>query len=376
MSMPLTSVSIKGYRSVRNIFFPVGALTVFVGGNGTGKTNLYNALQLLRRAGAGEITRAIAEEGGLSSVLWAGPRRRGVPVRVALAAELGELRYAIEVGSPAPAQAAISPSEPLVKAEELTYLGENRRSVIMKRAGPSAWLRDGAGKRHTYEEALLPSQTALSSFRDAARFAALDAVREVLLDWRFYHGFRTDAASPIRKPSLSITTPTLSSDGHDLASVFATVMKVKGDGRDIQTAIEHAFPGAQLSITEEGGLSFEVSFSDMKRPFKAHELSDGTLSYLCLVGALCGYRLPGFIALNEPETSLHPDLLEPLARLIAQASERTQVWVVTHSDQLAGELLSHSGVSPRTVLKRDGETWIAGLKIVGAFADDDAPGTA
>ncbi len=61
----------------------------------------------------------------------------------------------------------------------------------------------------------------------------------------------------------------------------------------------------------------------MPRPLAAAELSDGALAYLCLVAALASYRLPGFIALNEPETSLHPDLVGPLARLIGRASERT-----------------------------------------------------
>jgi len=72
--------------------------------------------------------------------------------------------------------------------------------------------------------------------------------------------------------------------------------------------------------------------------FDASELSDGTLRYLALAGALMAYRLPSFIALNEPETSLHQDLLDPLARLIVQASERTQLWLVTHSEALAGQV--------------------------------------
>ena len=59
---------------------------------------------------------------------------------------------------------------------------------------------------------------------------------------------------------------------------------------------------------------------------------------LALAGALLAYRLPAFIALNEPEASLHPDLLEPLARLIVRASERTQVWLVTHSERLAAAI--------------------------------------
>ena len=108
-----------------------------------------------------------------------------------------------------------------------------------------------------------------------------------------------------------------------------------------------------------------------RRVFEAQELSDGTLRYLALAGALLSLRLPSFIALNEPESSLHPDLLQPLARMIAKASERTQIWLVTHSERLAAALEKHGGVAPRTVIKQDGKTWIEGLKQIGRFEDDD-----
>jgi len=62
-------------------------------------------------------------------------------------------------------------------------------------------------------------------------------------------------------------------------------------------------------------------------------------------------RLPAFIALNEPEASLHPDLLEPLARLIVHASERTQIWLVTHSERLAAAIASHGAITPLSVVK-------------------------
>ncbi|GJE70899.1 hypothetical protein CHKEEEPN_2441 [Methylorubrum podarium] len=118
---------------------------------------------------------------------------------------------------------------------------------------------------------------------------------------------------------------------------------------------------------------FGVIFSEYpKRVFEPSELSDGTLRYLALAGALLAYRLPPFLALNEPETSLHPDLTEPLARMIARAARRTQVWLVTHSERLAAALAEAGGVRPRLVLKREGATWIDGLRLAGDFSDEDA----
>jgi predicted ATPase len=118
-----------------------------------------------------------------------------------------------------------------------------------------------------------------------------------------------------------------------------------------------AFPGARLVVPEpERTASFGMIYEEFpRRVFDAAELSDGTLRFLALAGALLGYRLPPFLALNEPETSLHPDHLAALAR--------SQVWIVTHSRELATALEKAAGVRPLTVIKREGETWIEGLTI-------------
>ena len=74
------------------------------------------------------------------------------------------------------------------------------------------------------------------------------------------------------------------------------------------------------------------------RDLSARELSDGTLRYILLVAALLSPRPPEFLVLNEPETSLHQDLLEPLARLIARASEMSQILIISHSKILIDTL--------------------------------------
>lgn len=374
MALPLTAITIEGYRSVKRIGFPLGHLTVLRGRNGVGKTNLYRALELVQAAARGTITHEIAAEGGFDLVLYADPkpRRRGKPVRMKFAIELGDLEYAIELGLPTPTQAALSETEAVVKEETLTFKGGRRPVVLMQREGPAVWLRDEEGTRHTYKNAVLPSETALTGFQDTARFLELDLVRRTLLDWRFYHQFRTDRDAPARQSSLAVTTPVLASDGHDLAAAFATVEKLTQDMTDIQTAIRDAFPDARLGIAVGGPYAMlDWKLADMPRALDMREVSDGTLSWLCLVAALSGYRLPGFIALNEPEANLHADLIAPLARLIARAAEQTQIWVVTHDIALAEALERETGVSSRTVIKKDSATWIEGLKLFGDFADDD-----
>jgi predicted ATPase len=369
--MSVAAIGIKNYRSVRALRFPVAPVTVFVGRNGVGKTNLYRALQLLHWAATGTITRAIAEEGGIESVLWAGRRPKGEPVRLVLSATIAHLEYRIEIGLPAPVEAALA-LEPLVKEEELTSHSGGRPVTMMRRSGPSAWLTDDEGRKQTHERTLLPSETALSAFRDGKAYPELEIVRQELAGWRFYHDFRTDAGSPIRRPCLALSTPTLSSDGHDLAAVIETVRRIRQDDTDMRRAVEEAFPGARLeSATVEGRCHLGVRFPDQPRAFAAHELSDGTLRYLCLVGALAGYRLPALVALNEPESSLHPELIPALAGLIARAAPRTRMWIVTHSEHLAAEIESRTGAEPRRVFRDRNGTGLEGLTAAGAFRESE-----
>ena len=379
--MSLTSVSIQGYRSVRNLTFPVEPCGVFVGANGVGKTNLYKGVGLLRAAAQGTITRAVAEEGGIESVLWAGPRLRGKPVRLILKAHFDDATagrgglqqvYEIELGLRKLTEAAFE-IEPLVKEERLIITVDGRRTVMMERKGALVTLRNEAGRRESHKGAVLASETALAAFRDSARYPELEAVRHELLDWRLYHDFRTDAHSPLRRPCHAITTPTLSPGGEDLAAVLATLSVIREDTEDIDRAIDDAFPGARLRARDEGSYcTFDMTFPDLpQRSFGAHELSDGTLKYLCLLAALQGYRLPSLIALNEPEASLHPHLLPPLARLIASAAGATRIWVVTHSEMLAEALAAETGRPARRVVKSDGATEIEGLKKTGEYRDED-----
>ncbi|WP_267356385.1 MULTISPECIES: AAA family ATPase [unclassified Methylobacterium] len=374
-------VTVSGYRSLRQIRFPVEDLSVFVGGNGTGKTNLYRALELLQAAATGTLTRDLAAEGGMESALWAGRRRRGEAARIRLTATLRhegiaqDFSYTVEIGLVQQAGGATYGAafqhEPQVKAERLTLRTRGRAAVILDRDGRTGFVRDGDGRKRSLGEDLLPTETALGSLLGATDHPEIALVRIALTAWRFHHDFRTDADSPLRRPCLAVTTPTLASDGSDLAAVFATLAHIRQDTTEIDAAVDAAFPDARLVVPVPGRhASFGLRVPDFPaRIFDPPELSDGTLRYLAAAGALLGYRLPPFIALNEPETSLHPDLMDPLARLIAQASRRTQVWLVTHSERLAARIAAHGGAQPHIVVKRDGETWIDGLTLTGAFAE-------
>jgi predicted ATPase len=382
MKLLVSEFRARGYRSLKSIANPMSGLDVFVGANGVGKTNLYRTLELLRSAAANTLAGDLAREGGLGSALWAGPRRRGEPARLRLAAGFADpagrrpgsatVMYEVEVGFPPPTAAAFR-DEAQIKEETLTYLGGARPLRLLHRDGPQVMARGEDGRPTTVDMDLLASETVLGRLEDPSRYPEVDRCRRTLLQWRFYHGLRTDADSPVRRPCAAVATPTLASDGSDLAAVFATLAHIRQDTVDLDAAIDRAFPGARLIVPSPDRLaSFGMRFPEFpQRLFEAHELSDGTLRFLALVGALLSYRLPPFIALNEPESSLHPDLMEPLAGLIVGASERTRLWLVTHSERLATAVTATGAGKVRTVVKQDGETRIEGLKAWGAFEDEE-----
>lgn len=378
MTLAVREFSAAGYRSLQRIAYPMSRLDVFVGANGVGKSNLYRALELLQGAAANTLGYDLARE-GLDLALWAGERKGGKPPRIQLSASFSEpnrlepaFRYEVEVGYPPPASAALG-VEPEIKTESLTYLAGRRPVRLMDRDGPSVVARDGDERLAAIDIDILPSETVLGRLEDPSRYPGMDLVRRTLLEWRFYHDLRTDAGSPLRQPCVAVATPTLASDGSNLAAVFATLADIRQDTADLDAAVGEAFPGARLIVPPAGRTaSFEMMFREFpQRIFEASELSDGTLRFLGLAGALMAYRLPPFIALNEPESSLHPDLMEPLGRMVAQAAERTQVWLVTHSERLAQAIDKTGAGAIRTVRKKEGATTIDGLTMLGTFREED-----
>ena len=199
--------------------------------------------------------------------------------------------------------------------------------------------RPGAGRPGWTEltRSLRPWESMLTELADPERAPELLRVRRMIRGWRFYDGFRADAEAPARTPQVGTRTPVLADDGRDLAAALQTIRE---NGRsELDRAVADAFDGAILEVTVDSG-RFDVALHQpgMLRPLAGAELSDGTLRYLLLVAALLTPDPPPLMVLNEPETSLHPDLLPPLARLVRSAAERSQVMVVSHSDALIREL--------------------------------------
>lgn len=375
--MQIRSMYAANYRSLKSIRMDMAGVNLFIGENGVGKSNLYRALQLVQAAVRGRLAHEIAHEGGMASVLWSGRTTGSGPVRIKLDVELLDeeralsFHYKVEAGLRPPLAAGFA-FEPQIKEEELR-VDAGRPATMMKRKGALISVRNAVGRMEEYPEQALPSETAIALLGDAGHYPEIGTFRRAIDGWRFFHGFRTDRDSPLRSPCLAVTAPMLDEDGSNLAAVFATLFHTRQDTVDLDRAVADAFGGARLVVPEpEEFAEFSLVFPDFpKRQFSPRELSDGQMRFLALAGALLSYRKPRFIALNEPETSLHPDMLPALAEMIAQARADSQIWIVTHSELLAAEIQKRCGPRPKRVIRNDGATWIEGMRLTGVIDEDD-----
>jgi predicted ATPase len=382
----IRTLAFENYRSLRDLRLSLSGLTVITGGNGVGKSNVYRGLRLLADAVGGTLGRSLGAEGGMPSALWAGPERvrsfrpasargrgpaqgtvRSKPIRLSLGFSDEDLAYELRLGLPTPG--SLGPTlfqlDPEVKEETLRLPERGSRVRLLERRGPSATVRDSDGRPVTFGAVLDAGESVLAQLAEPHRYPLLSATRERLRRWRFYHQVRTDADSPLRAPQVGTRTPVLAHDGRDLAAALRTIEEI-GDGDALHVAVADALDGARVEVTAvDARFQLALRSAGILRPLDAAELSDGALRYLALTAALLSPRPPELLVLNEPETSLHPRVLAPLARQIGAAATRGQVVVVTHSTTLVEEISRAAGAADLScfeLVKEDGETAVSGRR--------------
>ena len=374
----LTTIAISNYRSLRDLVVPLKRLNVVTGPNGSGKSNLYRALRLLADTAQGRVITSIAREGGLQSTLWAGPEafsramksgdapvqgtRRKHPVALRLGFAGDEFGYLIDMGLPPPGISAFA-LDPEIKRELIWYGPVLRPSTtLVDRNHCVVRVKDPEKGWNIVSDNLATFDSVMTHIADPRNVPETLSLRESIRAWRFYDHFRTDSASPARLPQVGTRTSVLADDGADIAAAVQTIREI-GDSAALDGAVTDAFPGSRLQVeTESGRFTLAMQQHGILRALQAAELSDGTLRYLLWVAALLTPRPPSLIVLNEPETSLHPDLLGALGRLIGQASKRAQIVVVTHSAALISSLAQQPEYHPIILEKKLGETCIVGMR--------------
>ncbi len=354
--MKISTLQIEGFRSLYEVDWKPGDLNVVIGPNGSGKSNLLKVLELLSASARGRLGRQIQREGGMEPVVWDGRISQVTfklrtspldPARDSLTYELTLARLGMS--------SAYYIKHELLGNDEGVAAGEKPEPLkLVERTPQQALVYDEEGRRLTAPVESVPEEETLLSLA-AGPFTAnrwITAYQNRLAGWRIYHDFQTHAESPVRQPSLARHETAVEADGSNLVAVLHTLYTGSREFKqDLNSALMAAFgedfeellfpPAADQRI------QMRVRWRSLKREQTTADLSDGTLRFLFLIAILANPNPPALIAIDEPETGLHPAMLPIVAEYAAEAALHTQVIFTTHSAEF---LDAFHGVTPVTTI--------------------------
>jgi predicted ATPase len=373
--MRVLKLNVEGFRSLKGIEWEPGALNVLIGPNASGKSNLLRLLELVSVSSTGKLGKHIQRAGGMEPLLWDG-RANGIhasvkmspidedrdPVRDSLTYQLDLVRI------------GLSSSYRI----EYEVLGNFYRKEIGESDQPFKNLerRQLVGKVFDQtEHGLVAPEESLSEEESLLSLAAgpfsnnrlIPPVQAFLAGWSIYHDVHVNQDAAIRKPAVARHELRVDPDGQNLISALHTLYTGDRDfKKDINLAMRAAFgedfdelvfpPAADQLI------QLKVRWKSLKREQSARDLSDGTLRFLMLLTILASPSPPTIIAIDEPETGLHPSMLPIVAEYATDASLRTQVILTTHSPQF---LDAFGDTRPTTTVVK----WAEGQTVLDTMDD-------
>ncbi len=280
-------------------------------------------------------------------VFWAGKTRSDQLRRMNLAVETETYEYELQVGFveklPYPSQFQL---DPVIKEESIWLSGQHRRpsSQLMKRKNQAVFLNNVHHEKVTHSGTLYENESVFGQLGEPHLYPEVSQMRESLRNWRFYHEFSVSSGSAIRAPQVGFVP-------RCWPATARTRRRVSDHCRNWRRAAAdaHSRPGLPrlrvLQRQPRRALPHDDAARGAKQTAGTGRVLRRHAAFLCPAVALLSPRPPAFIALNEPENSLHPQMLPALASLIAEASRYSQIWLTSHSPELAQLIEKHRSFS-------------------------------
>ena len=326
--------------------FRLEPLNVLIGPNGSGKSNLVEALSLLAAAPR-DLQEPIRAGGGVSDWLWKGVDRvraatievtvgspilrRVLPPPLSYRLSFSQLaRHFLMVGEAV--ETAGTPDDE-VKEGQFRYRLSGRQAEVA--------VRGERPPRKLGHDEIDFEQSILSQLRDRISYPELWRIANTFSSIRFYREWDVSRSGPARIPERPDDWQEyLLSDGSNLALVLNNLLNRPPVKAEILERMRDFYPSFNdIAVSISGG-TVQVFFHErgLQHPIPATRLSDGSMRYLCLLAVLCNPDQRGIVCIEEPELGLHPDVIPEVAKLLVEASARSQMFVTTHSDMLVNAL--------------------------------------
>ncbi|WP_405794724.1 AAA family ATPase [Streptomyces sp. NBC_01506] len=329
MAYKLSQVDIEGYASIRSSTLVLGDVTVLVGANGAGKSNVVGALELLGRMADDELSLEVGLRGGAGAMQYAGPRAEE-GIRLTVSAE--PYRY----------EAHLIPAanDSFIFAEEKGEFHE---------AGHATPLHESFGRGH--------QESRLGEWEREQISRLAGPMRSILGGCRVFHFQDASSNAPVKSLGFTADNDSLRPDAKNLAAFLLRLRDNEPKAyRRIVRAVRMVAPFFRdFQLAEESGGKIRLRWlqDGVDTVFPAEALSDGTLRYICLCVLLRQPDPPALLTLDEPELGLHPYAVVQLADMLRSTAVRSQVVIATQSVTL----LNQFSVEDIVVVEReDGAT--------------------
>jgi len=331
---PFEKIRVSGFRRLANVSLSLKPLSVLIGANGSGKTSLLDCLSLLAASASGNLVESVSNLGGYTSL------RTNLSEWSCVATEF-DLVQNTATGKPLTYELRIEPrGVDFSISEEALFQDRGQPNLFLHITSSRSNIQyfDSVDQRKLVRPTwdINPSESALSQV--PKMFSEPEEFRKNLASSTHYHVLDVSPMAPVRLPQPMRTATLPGKDGETLVSCLYMIRETDQDRFDlIQDTLRAGFPNFErLNFPPVAAGTLAMTWKDRTsaNPFYMHQLSEGTLRFLWLVTLLNCPELPAVTMIDEPEVSLHPELLSVLADLFRDASNRTQLIVATHSDRL------------------------------------------
>jgi len=340
-AMTIQSLTIQGYRTLKDVTWTPGRLNVLIGPNGSGKSNLLKALRLLKSCAEGRLQKTLIDEGGISDVLWDGMAKELAFSMLFLAKD--EFPLDLDDDTVEFEYNVIINELSTIKIETLIHIGNSAHIELISRtrnilaADTKGKLIDASRSADRGEPFLSQAGPGLSWRISLAKDG---------INWLLYFGFDTRPIAEVRRSAVARPEKILSEDGGNLTPVLHTLYTTdRTFKRSLDAAMKAAFgPDFDELVfppASDQRVQLRVRWHSLKTEQSMANLSDGTIRFLCLAAILLNPKPPPLIAIDEPETGLHPSMFNVIADMAAEAATRTQVLLTTHSPQFLDAVGRH-----------------------------------